>query len=205
MINELKNILSNRLKAPLPGIQAHLEVAPYRKVDYTPEQLKNAKQSGVLILFYEKLDGIYAVMIERAINNGKHSGQIAFPGGKKEVDDANLIETALRETEEEVGVIKNHIEIIGSLSDVYIPVSNYRVLPSVGVISYQPSFILQEEEVKSVLEVNINEIIHPQALSSERITLSNGTKILAPCFNLNNQIVWGATALMVNELRHLLK
>ena len=117
MINELKNILSNRLKAPLPGIQAHLEVAPYRKVDYTPEQLKNAKQSGVLILFYEKLDGIYAVMIERAINNGKHSGQIAFPGGKKEVDDANLIETALRETEEEVGVIKNHIEIIGRLSD----------------------------------------------------------------------------------------
>lgn len=205
MINEFKNILSAKLKAPLPGIKAHLEVAPYRKVDYTQEQLENAKQSGVLILFYEKPDGIHAVMIERALNNSKHSGQIAFPGGKKEVFDNNLIETALRETEEEVGVIKNHVEIIGSLSDVYIPVSDYRVLPAVGIVSYQPTFILQEEEVRSVLEVNINSIIHPQAISSKKITLSNGVTINAPCFNLNNQVVWGATALMVNELRHLLK
>ncbi|HEY9084118.1 MAG TPA: CoA pyrophosphatase [Vicingaceae bacterium] len=205
MIELFKTYISEQFKYPLPGIKTHLEAAPYRKADVDELTKKQARQSGVLILFYEKNNILHTVLIKRAINNSNHSGQIAFPGGKKEEHDANLIETALREANEEIGIVKEHVEVIGKLTDVFIPVSNFLVAPVIGFIDYSPTFTLQISEVYDVVEVEIQTLIHPNTFQQQMVKLSGGAQLKVPCFVINKQIVWGATALMINELRYLIK
>ena len=144
-------------------------------------------------------------MCIRDRNNSNHSGQIAFPGGKKEEHDANLIETALREANEEIGIVKEHVEVIGKLTDVFIPVSNFLVAPVIGFIDYSPTFTLQISEVYDVVEVEVQTLIHPNTFQQQMVKLSGGAQLKVPCFVVNKQIVWGATALMINELRYLIK
>ncbi|KJS06545.1 MAG: hypothetical protein VR77_04675 [Flavobacteriales bacterium BRH_c54] len=205
MIELFKTYISEQFKYPLPGIKTHLEAAPYRKADVDELTKKQARQSGVLILFYEKNNTLHTVLIKRAINNSNHSGQIAFPGGKKEEHDANLIETALREANEEIGIVKEHVEVIGKLTDVFIPVSNFLIAPVIGFIDYSPTFTLQISEVYDVVEVEVQTLIHPNTFQQQMVKLSGGTQLKVPCFVVNKQIVWGATALMINELRYLIK
>ncbi len=205
MIELFKTYISEQFKYPLPGIKTHLEAAPYRKADVDELTKKQARQSGVLILFYEKNNILHTVLIKRAINNSNHSGQIAFPGGKKEEHDANLIETALREANEEIGIVKEHVEVIGKLTDVFIPVSNFLVAPVIGFIDYSPTFTLQINEVYDVVEVEVQTLIHPNTFQQQMVKLSGGAQLKVPCFVINKQIVWGATALMINELRYLIK
>lgn len=205
MIELFKSYISEQFKHPLPGIKTHIEAAPYRDVVIDDLTKNKAQQSGVLILFYEKNSTLHTVLIKRAINNSKHSGQIAFPGGKKEVYDTDLIETALREANEEIGIIKEHVEIVGTLTDVYIPVSNFLVAPVIGFIDYSPIFTLQLSEVFDVVEVEVQTLIHPNTFQQQKVKLYDGLQLKVPCFVVNKQIVWGATALMINELRYLLK
>ena len=205
MIELFKTYISEQFKYPLPGIKTHLEAAPYRKADVDELTKKQARQSGVLILFYEKNNILHTVLIKRAINNSNHSGQIAFPGGKKEEHDANLIETALREANEEIGIVKEHVEVIGKLTDVFIPVSNFLVAPVIGFIDYSLIFTLQISEVYDVVEVEVQTLIHPNTFQQQMVKLSGGAQLKVPCFVVNKQIVWGATALMINELRYLIK
>jgi|TARA_R110000782_G_scaffold237188_1_gene323492 8-oxo-dGTP pyrophosphatase MutT (NUDIX family) len=205
MIELFKTYISEQFKYPLPGIKTHLEAAPYRKADVDELTKKQARQSGVLILFYEKNNILHTVLIKRAINNSNHSGQIAFPGGKKEEHDANLIETALREANEEIGIVKEHVDVIGKLTDVFIPVSNFLVAPVIGFIDYSPTFTLQISEVYDIVEVEVQTLIHPNTFQQQMVKLSGGVQLKVPCFVVNKQIVWGATALMINELRYLIK
>ncbi|MDT8412590.1 MAG: CoA pyrophosphatase [Vicingaceae bacterium] len=205
MIELFKTYISEKFKYPLPGIKTHLEAAPHRKADVDELAKKQARQSGVLILFYEKNFTLHTVLIERAINNSTHSGQIAFPGGKKEEHDADLIETALREANEEIGIVREHVEVIGKLTDVFIPVSNFLVAPVIGFIDYTPTFTLQISEVYDVVEVEVQTLIHPNTFQQQTVKLSDGVQLKVPCFVVNKQIVWGATALMINELRYLIK
>ena len=205
MIELFKTYISEQFKYPLPGIKTHLEAAPYRKADVDELTKKQARQSGVLILFYEKNNILHTVLIKRAINNSNHSGQIAFPGGKKEEHDANLIETALREANEEIGIVKEHVEVIGKLTDVFIPVSNFLVAFVIGFIDYSLIFTLQISEVYDVVEVEVQTLIHPNTFQQQMVKLSGGAQLKVPCFVVNKQIVWGATALMINELRYLIK
>lgn len=205
MINSsLINYLEKRLTQELPGIKAHLEVAPYRKVDFTKEAISKAILSSVLILFYEKEEELYTTLIQRTIYKGNHSGQISFPGGKMEKTDASLIETALRETEEEIGILSNQVSVIGHLSNVFIPVSNFCITPVIGCITSNPSFSLNQREVSAVIELKLVDLLNDQSIQNRKIQLANKTIITVPCFVFGENIVWGATALILNELKHLL-
>jgi 8-oxo-dGTP pyrophosphatase MutT (NUDIX family) len=201
----LKAYLSERLKKELPGKLAQLEAIPYRKVDYGTFNMDTARKSGVLILFYIKQSEPHIILIQRPVYKGTHSGQIAFPGGKVEETDIDIEYTALREANEEVGVVMDDVEVIGQLTDMFIPVSNFIVTPVIGFIDYSPNFILDPREVAEVVSVQLSKITEITELTLNKVKLNTGLKIEVPTFELNNKIVWGATAVILNELRHVLQ
>lgn len=203
-MNNLKSYLQQRLTEVLPGQKAHREAAPYRKVDYDLINLNTARKSGVLILFYKKEDAPHITLIQRPEYEGVHGGQIAFPGGKVEETDKDIIHTALREANEEVGIITDDVEVLGQLTDVYIPVSNFLVSPVIGTIQYVPEFIPEPAEVAAIIEMNITHLIETE-LTPGKILLSTGMKLEVPTFQYQQKTIWGATALMLNELRWLLR
>ena len=141
---EIIERLSKELKNPLPGEEAQYRMAPsYRPRLTTAEiELLHPRVSGVMLLLYEKHGLLNIVFTQRKQYEGVHSGQMSFPGGKKDLSDVDLLQTALRETKEEIGVGEEKIEIIGKLSELYIPPSNFLVYPVVGfaqnILSFQP-------------------------------------------------------------------
>src|ERR1043165_7243496 len=130
--------LKNRMAHPLPGEMAQFKMAPAGRLnfkEYYEQGIKNAKQSAVLICLYPYQDSIYTVLTLRPFEFGIHSNQVSFPGGRFEEDDKNLQATALRETFEEIGVKSSQLNVIGELSPIYIPVSNYLVHPFIAASS----------------------------------------------------------------------
>ncbi len=169
-------------------------------------QRKHAKKAGVLALFYPKNENItHLLLILRKTYKGVHSNQIAFPGGKFELEDADLQETALRETNEEVGVPIERISVIKSLSKVYIPPSNFEVYPFVGLYEQTVPFVLQEAEVESLVEVSLTDFMNDANLFEQTLSTSYAKNIAVPAFKLNGYTVWGATAMMLSEVKELLK
>ncbi|MBL4594711.1 MAG: CoA pyrophosphatase [Flavobacteriales bacterium] len=205
MITSLKAYLSERLKQELPGRIAHIEAAPYRRIEFDEKELSAARKSGVLVLFYAIGKEPYIALMQRPVYEGTHSGQVSFPGGKQEESDRDIEHTALREANEEVGVIMEDVEVIGQLSDVYIPVSKFNVSPVIGFVDYHPQFIIDNHEVEELIELKLSDLTDINELEITKIKLSNNTVLKAPSFVFNQKIVWGATALILNELRHILK
>jgi len=205
MIVSLKTYLIERLQRELPGKRAHIEAAPYRRVEFDISELAAARKSGVLVLFYAKANEPHIALMQRPKYDGTHSGQVSFPGGKQEESDHNIEHTALREANEEVGVIMEDVEVIGQLSDVYIPVSKFNVSPVIGFVDYHPNFNIDNHEVEELIELRLSDLTNVKELELTKITLSNNRILKAPSFLFNNKVVWGATALMLNELRHILK
>jgi 8-oxo-dGTP pyrophosphatase MutT (NUDIX family) len=203
--NYYKNIkkeLSN-----LPGESAHLEMIPFRLQTSRYSHLFNdAKLSAVMCLILNKDNEFHIILIERQTDGGRHSGQISFPGGKKDIEDIDLQETALRETEEEIGIAKSKIEVLGELTQVYIPVSNFLVKPFIGVVLEGFEYVLSENEVKSVFKFSIEDLIDEKSIKKVDMDGYNGTKMKnIPCFILDGKIVWGATAIILNEVKTILK
>jgi len=196
--------LQQKLQLPLPGRDAQLKMAHITRRLYV-EAPKEARQAAVLAAFFQKNDDWHLVFIERNANDrDQHGGQISFPGGKFEPEDGNMLNTALRETEEEVGILKNEVKILGGLTDLYIPVSNFQVHPFVGYLDYPPDYRLQKEEVNSVFEVPLA-VFHGSGVRkttdiriSRLLTLKN-----VPYFDLDGKILWGATAMIMSELLEL--
>ena len=203
MIETFTAYLEKKLQEPLPGKKAHLEVAPYRKVDFNKEEINQAKKSGVLILFYVKNHEVFTALMQRTIYNGAHSGQISFPGGKAEKMDKSIYHTALREANEEIGIVAEEVKIIGQLTEVYIPVSNFHVIPVIGISKGIPQFEIDKREVKEIIEFKLIDLI-TQQLHQNKVKLSNNTIIKVPSFEYKEKIIWGATALMLNELKYIL-
>lgn len=190
----------------LPGELAHLEMIPYRRLSSTFQiDKKQAKQSAVLCLLKQVNNNLFCLLIERQTDGGKHSGQIAFPGGKKDKEDNNLEQTALRETYEEVGIENQNIEILGELTSVYIPVSNFFVQPFIGILQEDQKLVLSTREVKEAFWFNVNELLNEDCKTKRSIKNHQGIIMKdIPCFILNNKVVWGATSLILNELKQLL-
>lgn len=205
MTSLLKTYLVEKLSQELPGKFAHTEVAPSRRIEFDTEELLNARESAVLILFYVKQDEPHLVLMQRPTYNGAHSGQVSFPGGKRETLDRDIIHTALREANEEVGIVMDDVDVIGRLSDVYTPVSNFNVSPIVGCVNYYPQFIIDLREVEELIELKLSDLTDVKELTSSNIIMPNKTIIKAPSFRFNDKIIWGATALMLNELRWILR
>lgn len=207
MSEKVIEILSDKLKAPLPGPVAQQKMSAIgRKIMASPPS--NARVAAVLALFYPKPDDWHLVLIERASRNlrDRHKGQISFPGGRVEPEDQSLSDTALRETEEEVGVKADTVELLGSLTELYIPVSNYNVNPYVGYTEYTPKFIPEVSEVAGILEVPVSTLINPDTVKKTMVSDENGIRLKnVPYFDVNGKIVWGATAMMLSELLEVIK
>lgn len=207
MNDTLIHILEEKLQGPLPGIEAQYKMAHVIRQRYGPVP-PDAKQAGVLALFYPKASAWHIVLIERALSHldDRHGGQISFPGGKYEEGDNTLANTALREAQEEIGVNPDEIELVGKLTDLYIPVSNFLVKPYVGYTNITPDFQPQLSEVRSVLEVPFELLKHPATRQKTDLELApNLTLRNVPCFNVFNKVVWGATAMMLSELLEVMR
>jgi len=194
---------------PLPGEISHFKMAPENRIEELRDlntKRKDSKKAGVMALFYpDKNGGTNLLLILRKTYKGVHSNQIAFPGGKAELDDANLMQTALRETQEEVGVPYNDIQVIKALSTIYIPPSNFEVQPFIGLYHDPKPFILQEEEVEKLVEVTLTDFLDDALVFEQYLDTSYAKNIRVPAFKLNGYTVWGATAMMLSEIKELLK
>lgn len=170
-----------------------------------PSEKNNLTQTGsVLILIFPQNNKINIVFIQRTTYAGVHSGQISFPGGKPEPGDKDLIDTALRETEEEIGVSAKDIRILGKLTPLFISVSNIEVYPVVGCISYKPEFKPDKTEVKSIIEIPLDYLLRPDIVKKKTTVIQN-TNIQIPYFNFNGRHIWGATAMILNEFLEVIK
>ena len=161
-------------------------------------------QAGVLVMLTDET--VPSVLLgRRAMHLRLHPGEVAFPGGKRENEDDSPWATALREAREEVGVPPRQVRVVRALSPVYIPPSNFEVSPFVGLSAGRPDFRRQESEVAELIEVPVTQLLSREFLEVRRMTTSYATDIEVPAFLLNGHVVWGATAMMLNELKSLLE
>lgn len=166
---------------------------------------KNPKKAAVLALFYpDSNDLTHLLLILRKTYQGVHSNQIGFPGGKVEKGDSDLIATALRETHEEVGVSPNKVRIIKSLSEVYIPPSNFEVQPFMGISTDSLLFVPQDTEVEAIVEVTLRDFLDDSKVFHQTLSTSYAENVEVPAFRFNGHVVWGATAMMLSEIKELL-
>ncbi len=205
MIGSLKHELQNLLKLQLPGNVAQSKMSPLKRNHWDFYKNIYPQKSAVLVLLYMQGTSIYTVTILRPQYNGAHSGQISFPGGKQEPDE-DLEKTALREANEELGVAIEEVEIIGPLTNLYIPVSNFIVQPYLGILNGTPSFKPDYKEVAKIIEINLNHLLDDAAVKSKPIMISLlNQEMDTAYFDLQQQTIWGATAMILSELKELLK
>jgi len=192
----------------LPATQAHAKMAPSNRLDLLKNvdfnQL-NPKQAAVLMLFYPKKDKTYLALIVRNSYNGVHSSQIAFPGGKVENEDANFSETALRETHEEIGIHPDKVNLIRPFTQVYIPPSNFMVYPYMGYSEDELQFTLQQEEVAGLVELPMTDFLDDRIIEHKIMKTSYADAFEVPGFKVDEHFVWGATAMMLSELKETIK
>lgn len=205
-MQQFVDALQQDLLAPLPGRVAQYQMAPRPRAGSLPydQAPESARHSGVLILFYPDhnelgKETIYLPLILRPTYEGVHSGQIAFPGGGWEEGDADLIATALRETDEEIGVAATAIQVLGQLSPLYVFASNHLVYPTVAWMDHKPLFRPDPHEVALVIEMPLHELLNPANLRSEQWQLRDRTAEV-PFYYIQQQTIWGATAMMLSEL-----
>lgn len=184
--------------------RAHKEIAPFRNNAISDNQILQAKKAAVLLLIHPNDNKAHFTLIERASYDGIHSKQIALPGGKFENEDINIFETALREAKEEVNISNSDVEIVSSLSTIFIPPSNFYITPVLGISQKRPHYIPEEKEVNDILEVSLSELLNPQVVKQTNIRANKQLNYTTPYLDLGNKIVWGATAMILNELRHFL-
>jgi 8-oxo-dGTP pyrophosphatase MutT (NUDIX family) len=204
--SEIKN-QKDQLLLSLPGTEAQFKMASSLRfpADFINQQKPKARKGSVLILLYPVDDIIHTVLTLRTSYKGVHSGQVSFPGGKKEEKDENLVHTALRETWEEIGVPDYDIEIIGGLSEIYIPASNFIVSPFVGLMNERPEFEPNPREVEKIIETDLFVLVDDTLRKQTQIKISESLTIDAPYFDIGGHIVWGATAMILSELSEIIR
>jgi 8-oxo-dGTP pyrophosphatase MutT (NUDIX family) len=193
----------------LPGEASQIKMSPPYRLELMKLQkqaMASSKNAGVLALFYpDEAYVTHLILILRKTYKGVHSAQVGFPGGKFEKQDLDLKYTALRETHEEIGVPIEMVNVIKPMTNLYIPPSNFTVHPFLGVTHQTPKFIKQEEEVEDLIEVALSNFIDDRNMLTTSVPTSYKVNVEVPAFQLNGHIVWGATAMMLSELKDLLK
>lgn len=202
-IQEIKNKLLSIHPKEFPASNAHMEMTPYKKDLAIKSELP--KLSAVMVLVYEKEAQSEILLLKRADYQGVHSAQVSFPGGKKDESDSDLLNTACRELEEETGIQSQNIEVIGELSPMFIPPSNFMVHPFIAFCEKLPEIILNERESQYHFGIQVKDLLSDEFLLATDITTSYGKMKNVPYFSLNNEIIWGATAAILNELKWILK
>ena len=202
-----RNELKKKLGTKLPGVEAQMKMVPaHRQQEMKLRNWKNkARKAAVLICFYPDGKGeIHLTFIRRNEYDGVHSGQISFPGGGYEKEDRDLVHTALREAEEETNIREAEVEVLGEITPVYIPPSNFIVKPVVGWTDRKPDFIPEVAEVQEILNISINKLLSPSSRQNKDISHREFSMIQVPCFYIDGHVIWGATAMMLSEMLDVL-
>ncbi len=199
---ELNERIKIRLSVNLPGSEVHepLRAKSIGKILPRFEHKTPPRQGSVLILLYQENGIIKFPLIKRPTYTGTHSGQVSLPGGKVEHDE-DVFQAALREGEEEIGVRQKDIRIVGRLSDFNVLPSNFLVSPVIGTINYVPKFLPHTREVEKIIHAGLNELLLEDAIKEKEILAAGLYPMRAPHFLIEDEIVWGATAMMLNEFR----
>lgn len=202
----LPNLLEKRLRDPLPGFKKQLELAPVDGPAYM-EPMKGYREASVMLLLYVADNQWKLTYIKRTSHNpnDRHAGQISFPGGKKDLTDDSNLACALRETEEEIGIDRNSINVIGALTSLYVHVSNFLVYPYVGFVENKPEFIPQESEVANIYTPSLEYLSNDEILKIGDVSARGMTIKNMPYFDLHGMILWGATAMITSEFLTIYK
>ena len=196
------------ISAKLPAMEAHAKMAPAKRIEMLKKGMQandNSREAAVMMLFYPKNGLTHLVLILRNSYEGVHSGQIAFPGGKYETEDEFFTVTALRETHEEIGIPSDKMEILKPFTPMYIPPSNFMVYPFLGICKEEVCFVPDPNEVAQIIELPLPVFLSDEILMEAKITTSYSVNIKVPAFDIDGHVVWGATAMMLSELKEVLK
>jgi 8-oxo-dGTP pyrophosphatase MutT (NUDIX family) len=208
LLSEFTKYIPKILKEQLPATAAHAKMAPVERIaamDPVFYEKNNPRKSAVMMLFYPKGGEAHFVLIKRNAYPGIHSSQISFPGGKAEPNDVTLAETALRETFEEIGVVPYQINVIMPFTQVYIPPSNFLVVPYLGIAESVLHFNPNPAEVAEIIEVPLDVFLDDGIVVATEMQTSYMQTINTPAFKVGEHIVWGATAMMLSELKETIK
>ena len=195
--------VKNNLNSKLPGKKAYDIMRTGPKIPNVVQYINEPPTpSAVLILLYPKNNTFNFILTLRSNKVESHKGQISLPGGVQEKNES-LEQTALRETNEEIGVLPKIIELLGNLSTIYIPFSGFNIYPYVGWTESVPDLQASEDEVEKIIEVSIDELIDDTNQRKKNTTI-RGVPVTMPYFNLNNEIVWGATSMILSEFKEII-
>jgi len=203
----IEKISSTIAKDQLPGSEAQYKMSALGRKNRVFETFgtKPHKIGAVLILLYPHAGQVLFPLTQRHDYKGVHSGQVSLPGGKREEQDIDVSHTALRETEEEIGVSANDVQLIGKLTDLYIPPSNFLVHPYVGYLEERPDMIKDDFEVAELFEARIEHLLDDRIVGETKVPIPGNLRIKTPYFNIHEKIVWGATAMILSELKEVLR
>lgn len=206
-LHELKKLTPGTIKEALlqqlPGQKAQVSMSPQGRSLLVPDG-KIPRQSAVLLPLFYRNEELHLCFTKRNRQLKHHPGQISFPGGKFEQADKNTLTTALRETTEEIGIDAHTIELLGRLSDLYIPVSNYLITPYVGFVNKKTEPILNKSEVEKILSIPLSSLFGSEARTCKPVVIA-GKQTEVPCYYIDNEIIWGATSMILAELEAILK
>jgi 8-oxo-dGTP pyrophosphatase MutT (NUDIX family) len=197
MTTQIISELCRRLKEKLPGEKAQFIMAPAASI---PANISGKPgKAGVLILLFPHKGELSTLLIKRTEYPGPHGGQISLPGGKTEKGDDSQINTALREAREETGIDTRNLEILGTLTPLYIPVSNIEVLPVVGYTEIKPDFRIDSKEVEYLILVPLKQLLTGNKKKVMKSLKVRDQTIQAPGYLIENEYIWGATAMILSE------
>ena len=205
-MNSFADKLKNEILKGLPGTEIQWQMASSDRFVKNFPRIpgKDARIAAVLILLYPDNGSIHTVFMQRLDYKGIHGGQISFPGGKKEPEDENVVHTALREAHEEIGVDNTKVRVIETLTPLFIPVSNMIVTPVIGWINEKPVFNHQPEEVVFLIDADLKRLLDPSIVKTKPIEIK-GEMIEVKYFDYEGNMIWGATAMILNELLIILR
>jgi 8-oxo-dGTP pyrophosphatase MutT (NUDIX family) len=210
---DLKRIIPKLKLSNLNSKTSQIKLAPsFRKefIKLNSNKLLNSKKAAVIAALYEDDNKVRLILILRNTYNGVHSNQIGFPGGRVEDYDKTLFDTAIRETYEEIGVRVQKNELIRELHEIYIPPSNFNVYPFLVILNHPPFFVKDDKEVKEVITIDLESLLNckitqtqiPIPAKLNELNIQNDVEV--PAFKLAGYNVWGATAMMLSEIRDLI-
>jgi 8-oxo-dGTP pyrophosphatase MutT (NUDIX family) len=205
VIVEFIDILKERIHLGLPGENAQYLMAPASRKKSVIDFATKPKNSAVLILLYEHEADVKVILTLRKEYEGVHSNQVSFPGGRHELSDSDLMYTALREANEEVGIIPDNVHVISKLTDLYIPPSNFLVSPYLAYSSVRPNFKINQREVEEVMEVPLTAFLKHENQVKNYTIRNRGMEMQVPAYIIDGKVIWGATAMMLSELMELCK
>ncbi|MCK9639859.1 MAG: CoA pyrophosphatase [Prolixibacteraceae bacterium] len=187
-----------QLENLLPGHVSHVKMLPPGRALMFPSEQINYHDSAVMILLFPVKGKIHMCLIRRPSTMKNHAGQIAFPGGKREKEDADLIQTALRETQEEIGIDANNVEVLGQLSPVYVQISDFLISPVVGWLNEFAETGIDSSEVDEIIFVSLEDLADSKNKCEREMDTRTG-RIKVPGYEINGNFIWGATAMMLAE------